>query len=102
MISVKDAAAAAAKALVDSFGASSPRLEEVEFSDDQNAWLITLSFLREIEPDELVTSVFDIPNAAKLAKRMRREYKTVRVDAIHGEVKSIRIRELQSHGSAVE
>ncbi|MDX1945358.1 MAG: hypothetical protein SFU86_08115 [Pirellulaceae bacterium] len=106
MLTVKEAVAIAAKALSDAFGAERPRLEEVELTEGDATWQITLSFLREFEPEEAVTSVFsvlaDVNEIAQGKKKLKRDYKVIRVDAATGNVKSIRIRELQSHAFVTE
>jgi len=58
-------------------GASDVRIEEVELSDDERFWLITLSFS---PPDHPFS--------------MQREYKLFKVDASSGEVKSMKIRQV--------
>jgi len=56
------------------------RLEEVELSDDQKLWYVTVSFLRE-------------PKGVAEALRPTREYKTVTIQSADGKVQSMKIRE---------
>lgn len=65
------------------------RLEETEFSDFENHWLITLSFLRERSREEYGTNVF----AAAVSSKAR-DYKIVDIDAHDGKVQSMKIRKL--------
>lgn len=68
------------------------RVEEVELSEDRQAWLITLGYERSLkncsQPEELLTS----PLIAK--KIFFREYKLFRVNAETGEVESMKIRQV--------
>jgi len=57
------------------------QLEEVELSDDRQWWFITLSF---IDPDNLRIPVYPTPKS----------YKIFKIDALTGEVISMKIREL--------
>ncbi|MEN6497885.1 MAG: hypothetical protein ABFD16_26600 [Thermoguttaceae bacterium] len=59
------------------------RLEEVERSDDNKLWSITLSFLKPPSP---LQSSLSLPRS--------REYKVVAVSAETGEVRSMKIRTL--------
>ncbi len=89
------------------------RLEEVEFDDDENVWLITVSMLREPPQDE--QAVYDDATAGAIVKMLgvqhaleksilgsgarkllKRVYKVVEVDAENGAVKSMKIRVLVS------
>lgn len=65
------------------------RLEETEFSDFENHWLITLSFLREKSREEYSTNIFAAPVSSKA-----RDYKIVDIDAHDGKVHSMKIRTL--------
>ncbi len=55
------------------------RLEEVELDEDESCWLVTLGFSRPIDNQFIQTMV-------------QREYKLFEIDAITGEVKSMKIR----------
>jgi len=59
------------------------RLEEVEFSDDGEYWLVTIGFSRP----EAQRSAFEV-----LHGRFEREYREVKVLAKDGQVRSMRIR----------
>ena len=56
------------------------RLEEVELSNDEKLWYVTLSFLRE-------------PKGLAEAIQPTREYKTVTIQSADGKVQSMKIRE---------
>jgi hypothetical protein len=58
------------------------QLEEVEISDDGKYWLITLSYPL---PPELATLNFNY----------KRKYKVFTIDAVTGEVKSMKIRKVE-------
>lgn len=72
------------------------RLEEIEFTDESNEWRITLSFLREISPDTYESDVFNefakAITAIHHGKKFRREYKSLAVDAVTGQVRAMKIR----------
>jgi hypothetical protein len=55
------------------------RLEEVELSEDETRWLVTLGFSRPADNQFVSTMV-------------QREYKLFEIDAITGKVKSMKIR----------
>jgi hypothetical protein len=81
-INVKEAAKIAADYLEAFYlDAKNIQLEEVELSDDRLWWFITLSF---IVPDDLRMPMYPIPKS----------YKIFKIDAITGEVISMKIREL--------
>jgi hypothetical protein len=67
-------------------------LEEVEITDDDRYWLVTLSFYQHV-PDEqkVVTAV--VPT--NLFIRKSRVYKIIKIDRNTGEVRSMKIRELE-------
>jgi hypothetical protein len=60
------------------------RLEEVELTDDDKFWLITLSFVDRAAA--VFSEVFSPP---------ARQYKTFRIDAESGQVRSMKIRQLE-------
>ena len=68
-------------------GAQNVRLEEVEISDDERYWYVTLGF--DLPP---------LPSTSGLAQvlsgRPERQYKTLKVDAATGEVLSVKIRKV--------
>ena len=55
------------------------RLEEVELTEDEARWLITLGFTRPADNQFIPTMV-------------QREYKRFEIDAVTGEVKAMKIR----------
>lgn len=57
-------------------------LEEIELSDDEKEWLITVSVPRPAS----LASIMGEPGA--------RDYKTLRINTVTGEVKSLKIRTL--------
>jgi hypothetical protein len=87
MVDVKQAASTAADYLVNLYPQQVPsevRLEEVELSEDESHWLITLSYI-------VPRSVFaDVPGILS----HRREYKVFKIDAATGQVRSMKIRKL--------
>jgi hypothetical protein len=89
MISVKDAVKAATQFVADMFSAESPqglRLEEVELSQDERTWNVTLSFVRGATPGAAA--------ALWSGGSVGREYKTVAVRTADGVVTSVKIRQL--------
>lgn len=86
MVSVKQAVEKAAGFLNEMYEGQvldDLRLEEVERSDDNKLWFITLSFLKPPLPFQ---SALSLPRS--------REYKVVTVSAETGEVRSMKIRTL--------
>ena len=65
------------------------RLEEVELSEDQREWLITLGFDVPIKTNSLANLM------AGTNSIYQREYKLLKVDSETGEVKSMKIRSLK-------
>jgi hypothetical protein len=64
------------------------RLEEAELSEDKQYWLITLSFIRPV--DKTSNPLADLI----ATKNYEREYKVFKIDAITGEVQSMKIRDV--------
>lgn len=64
------------------------RLEEVELSEDQREWLITLGFDVPVKTNSLANFM------AGTNSIHQREYKLFKVDSETGEVKSMKIRTL--------
>ena len=90
MIDVKQAVANALKFLLDMYGEQkvlSPRLEEVELSEDGNVWYVTVSFLTEATAPDLVSALSG-------SSRLDRQYKVLTVWANDGNVRSMKIRQL--------
>jgi hypothetical protein len=81
------AAVRAAASYLDQFddfiGARQARLEETEFDDESNQWVITLSTI-------------DIPKSAGTLAELssKRNYRQFRIDAETGHVKSMKVRTL--------
>ncbi|MGI2909138.1 hypothetical protein [Tolypothrix sp. VBCCA 56010] len=65
-------------------------LEEVELSENQKFWYVTLGFSRPVAKTERSL----IPDAISLTTKYEREYKIFTVDAETGELKSMKIREV--------
>lgn len=64
------------------------RLEEIELTDDENFWLVTLGFFRSNVQDDqegILASVVTGPP--------KREYKIMRIRAEDGEVRAMKIRQ---------
>jgi len=82
MVDVRQAASTATNYLVNLYPQqtlSNVQLEEVELSEDEKYWLITLSY----------------PVTHNLLNmQIRREYKVFKVDAATGQVRSMKIRKL--------
>ena len=84
MLDVREAAQKASEYFAGLFKDQNPenlQLEEVEISDDDQYWLITLSYP---VPPELATLNFNF----------KRKYKVFKIDATTGEVKSMKIRKV--------
>jgi hypothetical protein len=89
MISVKQAVRNAAiflREMYESSAIGDVRLEEVELSDDQQEWHVTLSFA----PSDAVTQ--ESPFSELLS--LPRQYKVIAVSAETGDVRSMKIRTL--------
>jgi hypothetical protein len=90
MIDVKQAVQIALQYCAQLFGNQNQlRLEEVELSEDEKHWLITVGF------DEPVPSRTDALGQALqgfMPKQYERKYKVVDVDAENGKVKAVKIR----------
>jgi hypothetical protein len=90
---VKKAAIAAQEYLLSLWGGTGEkiqdlRVEEVEISEDDKFWLITLGFSRPADRvEDPLGEVLDAP-------RYRREYKIFKVDADTCQVKSMKIRQV--------
>ncbi len=63
-------------------------LEEVELTDDERYWLITLGLYRSALPTIGPTDTF----ASKVLAKQEREYKVVKIHADSGKVQSMKIR----------
>jgi hypothetical protein len=90
MIDVKQAAQSASNFIVALYSdqtISDVRLEEVEVSDDEKYWLITLSFLVQF------------PGGIVALPVVRRQYKILKVDRQTGNVLSMKIRELANEAA---
>lgn len=91
-----DEAVAKAKAFIREVFAdeevSQIRLEEVEFDDNENVWLVTLGLMRPVvnRLDRLPSFVSESP--------LKRSYKVVKVADEGGAIPSVKIREL--HGES--
>lgn len=66
------------------------RLEEVELSEDDQYWLITLGYDNPNKPKDLSNLSLVAPQLARLS----REYKIFQIKSDNGEVKSMKIREV--------
>jgi hypothetical protein len=91
MIDVRQAAQSASNFIVSLYAGQSlsdVRLEEVEVSDDDKYWLITLSFLAQ-SPGY---GVLNLPV-------LKRQYKILKVDRQTGDVLSMKIRELANEAA---
>ncbi len=97
MVGVKEAVIAAFNFLNDLYASEELidlALEEVELSDDEKYWLVTLGFTRQFsKPLELATVS---PWEAIGPKRTftNRDYKIIKVDASTGKAESMRIRQI--------
>ncbi len=72
---------------------SDMRLEEIERSEDESRWFITVSFLRPLTTEDQRTVL--APFAQVIGADKKRDYKSVEVDASTGEVRAIKIRQLE-------
>jgi hypothetical protein len=91
MIGVKDAIQRAFAFVLDVFGAeeiSDPRLEEVEHSDEEYLWLITVSFVRR--PKVVNPSALAREAAELVCPPTTREYRQVQVNDETGDVTAVK------------
>lgn len=89
-IEVGSAVSAARGELVKILGVNPPglRLEEVEYDDADNAWLITLGYLEEdVDPNP------PIIEPIRPHKKYERVYKVFRIDASTGTFRSMKLRQ---------
>jgi len=89
MIDVKEAVQQAKRYLTEIFSGEQPqllRLEEVELSQDESTWRVTLSFVPGNAPGALAAAL-GVPSGS-------RDYKMVTVRATDGQVQSVKIRQL--------
>jgi len=94
MLDVRQAVAIAASYLTDLLAGepiADVRLEEVELSEDEAVWNVTLSLLRE---PRLSSGNAASPMLQVIAPKLERLYKIVVIDANSGAVKSMKIRHL--------
>ena len=70
-------------------------LEEVELSDDDRYWLVTLSCFQYL-PNELRPAGITPSPTYLLKAGKQRAYKVFKIDRQTGEVRSMKIRELQN------
>ena len=90
MIHVKEAVQKASGYLTELYGSKAfdILLEEVEYNDSDQQWLITVGFTREVaEPMSEFT-----PTLSLFVPQIKREYKQIMVDAETGEVQAMKIR----------
>lgn len=78
------------KELYEAEGIADVRLEEVERPENENRWMVTLSFTRP-RPHPL-----GIPQVLLAGVNLSRDYKTLTISGADGTVESMRIRELAS------
>jgi hypothetical protein len=76
---------------------SDVRLEEVELSDDERYWFVTLSALLPAKA-KAQNAVEAASLAGIFAKSHERVYKQFKVDSSTGEVRSMKIREVEPIG----
>lgn len=76
------------------------QLEEVYLSDDETSWNVTLSFLSDLEPDEMtgLGALLPLPLTDSNGKSLRKKrvYKTFEIDAMQGEFRGMKIRPVAS------
>lgn len=92
MIDVKEAATKAAEYFGNIYSDqqySDVLLEEVELTDDEKHWLITLSYAYEPPP-----SILDQYSGGAPPKPKPRKYKLFKIDAVTGKVEAMKIRSL--------
>jgi hypothetical protein len=69
-------------------------LEEVELSDDEKAWTVTLSALLPVSKDELnETALTAIAEALATREQRRRVYKVFKINSEKARVQSMKIRQ---------
>jgi hypothetical protein len=93
LLDVKQAVEKATEYMSSLLKATDIRLEEVEISDDERHWYITLSGLapaKESPQGEVQTALNAI-----FQGNQQRLYKTFTVDATNGSIRSMKIRTLQ-------
>jgi hypothetical protein len=96
MITVKEAVKIAIDKLTELYSLNKDEfkdilLEEVELSDDNRFWNITLGFSRPV-PELPTNPLQALAAAASLNKNYKREYKVFKLDADSGEIRAMKIR----------
>lgn len=68
-------------------------LEEVEISDDQNHWLITLGY--SVKISEKKSNLFAVTSLQEsLQPQLQRKYKIFKINRENGDVESMKIRQV--------
>ena len=98
MIDVKQAVAAATtyfRTLYNTDALSDILLEEVELTDDERLWIVTLSTLLPASKEELNETATSnaLATALGVNRQHRRVYKVFTVSAENGRVRSMKIRQ---------
>jgi hypothetical protein len=91
MIDVRQAAATATNYLISLYpqqSQSGVRLEEVELSEDERYWFITLSYPLPTYTANPIGTILNMPPQSK------RDYKIFQIDTADGKVRSMKIRKL--------
>lgn len=92
MLSIRDAAKNALNSYKDLYpDISGELIEEVEFDEDRQYWLITLSFPIRVDQQQAIQTISNI-----LQPKIERKYKTFEVNAENGEVRSMKMRLLEN------
>lgn len=90
-VSIKSAVETALDYVKDLYANSNPRdlmLEEVEFSEATNQWLITVGFSLPETKEETQSLIMP----SKMSRALSRRYKVVNIDAATGKPVSMKIR----------
>jgi hypothetical protein len=93
-VNVKEAVAQAKKYIFDLFSDENPKnigLEEVEFDEQTNEWLVTIGFSRPWD-NPMESSIAALSNLQRLPNRA---YKIVRISNEKDEVLSVKTREIK-------
>jgi|ERR1035437_2799053 hypothetical protein len=96
MTDVKEAVAVAItyfRALLDDKGLSDILLEEVELSDDERFWTVTLSALLPASKEEPEYAINALAQALGQKPQRRRVYKVFKINAERATVQSMKIRQ---------
>lgn len=80
--------------LYDTSGFKDILLEEVELSEDEKRWNVTIGFTRPVYSDNPIRAALEKATMDKSGIQYKREYKVFEISADDGKVRAMKIREV--------